>query len=1277
MASYFWSGPGAGRPRAATATSASAPREYRPHARSVVPHSHGNVSIADEFDLIDDDIRLLLTSNRDGTRKEVQCKVSWGLYLRAILQEEQPIHLAFGTPEAHEVISSYFDEMGSGDAWEASRRDIEANPVLLVEVLEYAAGLQSMPVFREACHIFGTMFRSLVANSDDAGLSWPLDTSAKILKCGEKIRAKFGLSCEESMKSEEKCNELVKYFSAGVNVIDITHSTFRPVEAPTKDAVFNDALDKCDPFRQRDWQSDSEAEVCPSCKRQFVSGYTTFLTGVYASHCRVCGLRKCVNCTCFKVDKSIARLSKPGGPEEPQMRKACVDCYRKARNMQRLAFLGQAFVYAGLDIIQISMLRTVNQSWSMTAELILHGLRAAIYEFTTATSVHGVLAAMNKQGRHSIQPQHVLVDREPSHYSGTASKAASPEIARAESLGNVSSSSVAFRSSVTGNPLARTCGNLGSASPSPGRNRSTAAMLTPHTSASTANSRGKLRTTAVNASVRQLYQSSAKLLVGHPEHIIMLFLLLDWDQPSDVSTAVSVLQATTDSMSASLSGGSKKRSSSQRHPADDQNGPPLRQLSHWHLLCTRSCVSMPPAMFGVRMLDALQRGPPGCPYLNEATELVVSTLLKEPHHDSAIAAALVPLLLDLCHSKGTMSNPAEDVLAHLAATNPALGLQMIFDFRSREPPAIKGGGGGGVSDDVTHFAMKIRSEVTATHQHHHHHRHGASPRPLPSDEAHSNSTTQQLVGEQTQNHKFILAERFLDGLQLCMERLQKQHSVDEAKIKRSLFDAFTAEGLVKEIGGYTTVTTNTTESSSSAAPTGDQSAGSPPLQRGRSHSISSSASADAVPDLITTFPFMFPFDRTITIVGIQLRGVRVMSSKIRPVMIPLVDATNRVHRVLWKGEDMRQDYIVCLCGMRVQQILVEKGMYTDKNLVPHYRVLPLSRESGLIECVESSTSVQAIVAEWQATPSASVVGGGRSGAPTNSDHAASAEAAPPQPPPHSNALLAYLCDVSLKANSNRIKLVGKHFLTSAKFFILFNYLLNLRDRHRDNVMMTTDGCIFHIDFGMTRNQKTMAEEFTTSYVRFDGEVEGCIAYFMQVAHRAVREEEGSGGGGGGDAGQAETVKAFMKEVADWFCVIRPYAHDLYLLLRHVVAAKHQVPVVFQQSSVAFLSQSRFGPSATPAVASRPPGQTSVAANSAEDALSEVFLEEDIDLQMNLEDLFQRHLGESSARHEFVRRILDSRGKERVKDWTYETKKRTSGWLADVGARVMNVMYQQR
>lgn len=1233
-------------------TSNTQPTQQPMHPTTATAQQHDN----DDFDLIDDEISLKLLSNRTGRDVIVRARLSWGLYLRAVLQEAQPIALAFGTPEAHAVLETFFLERNvSAGAprpqWEAAKLGLEEDPSLLIEVLEYSAGLSSMLVFREACDIFGKMFRALtnsplpVPNPSATGTShamarpayghpsWTLDTTSNIKACGEAIRSKFRLQCEESMRGAKKLDELLRYFSGVVNVGGTTHGmTHSSRPKPTEQPDFNNTLSECDPFRSREWQHDDMAASCPSCNRKFASGYTKFFTGVYASHCRVCGLRKCHDCTLFKVDKSIARLSKPGNGEEPQMRKACVDCYRTARNMQRFAFLGQAFVYAGLDIVQISILRTVNHTWSVSAELILHGLRAAVYEFTTAASVQGLLAPSVNSS--SVQQQS-LIEHEAPHFT-RIHPVPVPELHGVPS-------SAAFNASTSSASHDGAFPRSANASLSPGRSAATPAGV---------GSRGKALNSAVNKSIRRLYQSSAKLFVGHPEHIIMMFTLLDWSNPDDVQLAVAVLRKTTNAISASSThSNSKHRSSS----ADNDEGNVLHSWSHWHLMCSRSCCAMPHGMFGVRMLDALQLAHE-CKQRQEAEDMVVTTLLLGPSHDAAVAATLVPLLLDLHPSKATHA-----VLGHLACKNPSLGLQMICDFRSRVPP----------SSDALDEAKQFTSFVTEAVRRASHQR----PPSNSTGEASATAASQHLQ----QVNKFELAQKFIDALQECMASFQQSYAVDLAKVKQGLYKALDRKGLVKEIGGATTTT---------IIPASDMPPPALTSRHGRSTSLSSTSSsavsADApavataplqpvtftTPDFITTFDFMFPFDKSVTIVGVQLRGVRLMPSKVRPVMIPLVDAKNRVHHVLWKGEDMRQDYIVCLCGIRLQQVLRDSPTVNpppDPRLVPSYRVLPLSQESGLIECVAQSTSVQAITAKHheahkaaplppsQHRPRRASIAPDEDEDDTNRTNSLSSNGRAPVPAPLNSQAIAgspmlwYLHDVSLAFHENQIKTVGKYFLTSAKFFILFNYLLNLRDRHRDNVMMTEPGCIFHIDFGMTRNQKAMGEGLTPSYVRFDKDVEHCIAFF-NGAPRVGKTQE-------------QAVEEFVNEVATWYLAIRPHAHDLYLLLRHVIAAKHhgsvtsRQPAHHHQSSAAFC---HVGPFAPPA---------------AQEMMSAVFVEEDVDLQHNLEDLFQRHLGEDSARREFVRRVMDSRGKEMVKDMTYGANKIVKSWLEDFGARMMTMMNQ--
>lgn len=1132
-------------PTANTATLRTAAAPQRSH-HGVTAQHQGD----DTFDFAEGDVKLRFGHPSTA----VHCApTSWGAYLRNFVHETEPIMLPFGSAEAHAALGTYFTNPRK---WkEDVLPQLAREPKLLLDVLQYAAGLQSPGVFEEACGVFRAKFRGL-------SLPWPLDTEEKVKQCGNTLRTAFELDGQKAMTAPSKLKELVGYFafhasaagggSLSVSSVNmLTHSVDvaslqRQQANATNDVDFR-WLEKIDPFRQREWQPDSEATVCPVCLKSFVSGFdASLLTGVYPSHCRCCGRRVCVNCANFKVDKSIARLSKPGSPEEPQMRKACVDCYREGKKLQVYSLLGQAFVFSGLTIVEISMLRTVNSVWSWTAELILHGLRSSLYEFNTASG--GV--------SQSLSTGDIVI------------------------VSSSAGSSATSRASPSNNP----------------RNSQNDRALS-----ATARSSSGTASPAAVASLQMLYRSSARLFVGHPEHIIALFLLLDWSKEDDVNTAVDVLSETL------------RPHHHLHHHAQSH------AVSHWHLLCTKTCSQMNRGFFGVRMCDALQRAPGNHRQLNAALCLVKDHLLCI-HHDRETRSALVPLLIDMLN-RHVAACIAWEVLRFFSR-DPITAMQIIWDKSSRIP------GPDDAFYDATHFTETMEEAAiadAATYS-----AGGGGPR---VNSARGEQTTPRDPG---QLNKFRRTLTFLECLNSCMSGLQHDNVYDETivrtRIVRMLFDHHL--------------------SLETALRTED------------------AANGSSLPDQVTVVELMYPFDRKITICSVVVSGIKVMSSKVRPVMIPMVDKAGHEHRILWKGECLRQDYVVCMAGALVQRVLRDKKLLMsaggDTPVIPSYHVLPLTPTSGLIECVMKSKSIQDVIAN-------------------NAELATDAS---------SSVLLAVLT----KCKAINPRYVGANFLQSSKFFILFNYLLKLRDRHRDNVMLTEDGSVFHIDFGMILNERTIAEAALPSYVRFDADLEQCIAHFMEAKSKHHhRDPTGLAAGENryrssneGSQGSATDVNpyvgVFLQDVADWFVAVTPHAHNFYLLLSHLWQQKRAAQT---SSGTSFASPGPIGgatmhnnhlasSAASPAAAG---GSSSASASAFVLAAAHAIgsradaVNDEAELRAILEDIFLRSLGEAATKKELVRRIVQSRGKEKMKDWTYETKKKTGNWLYEMGTRMLNAIPQ--
>ena len=128
---------------------------------------------------------------------------------------------------------------------------------------------------------------------------------------------------------------------------------------------------------------------------------------------------------------------------------------------------------------------------------------------------------------------------------------------------------------------------------------------------------------------------------------------------------------------------------------------------------------------------------------------------------------------------------------------------------------------------------------------------------------------------------------------------------------------------------------------------------------------------------------------------------------------------------------------------------------------------------------------------------------------------------------------------------------------------------------------------------------------TMGYVRFDEDLIECIKAYYGDQHHAV------------DAGKR--VDMFLAEVGNMFLAVRPHAYLIQLLLQHLI--------VHNAMEATFTAG---------------------------------------DLTLIVQNLLMLGVGDKEAKDEFCRRVQNSQGCEKLKDWMYSTKKNLSrGVLGDV------------
>lgn len=173
--------------------------------------------------------------------------------------------------------------------------------------------------------------------------------------------------------------------------------------------------------------------------------------------------------------------------------------------------------------------------------------------------------------------------------------------------------------------------------------------------------------------------------------------------------------------------------------------------------------------------------------------------------------------------------------------------------------------------------------------------------------------------------------------------------------------------------------------------------------------------------LLLAEPVRLPIEGLPKIDGIIPQESFVFTSSLCPLLLTFrtIEGTN--YRCIFKeGDDLRQDHMVIQIIRYMNAILLQHGL--DLRIVT-YDVTSTAEKQGLIQYVNSK-------------PLSKLVGSTRFS-------------------PEKNGLQSYL-DSKLKM---------ENYIFSTAGYCLFTYLLCIGDRHLDNMLVTPDGYLFHIDYG--------------------------------------------------------------------------------------------------------------------------------------------------------------------------------------------------------------------
>jgi phosphatidylinositol 3-kinase len=159
---------------------------------------------------------------------------------------------------------------------------------------------------------------------------------------------------------------------------------------------------------------------------------------------------------------------------------------------------------------------------------------------------------------------------------------------------------------------------------------------------------------------------------------------------------------------------------------------------------------------------------------------------------------------------------------------------------------------------------------------------------------------------------------------------------------------------------------------------------------------------------------------------INTNNITMKDSYCRPVIIPFVHKTEDKtiqHRIMFKHEDLRKDYIICKL-IKLMSLIIAKEEGISDNII-NYKVMPVDNTCGFIEIVEDSETINNIKNKMKFT------------------------------------IQNYILE------NNKTTQVGElrnRFITSVAAYCAITYLLGIGDRHLDNIMVHKSGLLFHIDY---------------------------------------------------------------------------------------------------------------------------------------------------------------------------------------------------------------------